>query len=914
MAGPTAKIAVIADTRDLKRTLQSAERDVQSFSDKLRNTGRGLETAGRTMMRSVTLPLVAAGAAGFKMAADLETSFAKIEALVGVSRDEMNGWEGQVRALAKTYGVSANDVADALFYITSAGLRGSVAMETLEAATKASAVGLGEVSTIADLSTSALNAYGANVLSAADATDVLAATVREGKLAPDELAGSMGRVLPIASAMGVQFWEVGAAFAALSRTGTNADEATTQLRGALAGLLKPTSQSQDAMKKLGLSAEGIRRSIRENGLLATLQDLKARIGDNDAEMAKIFPNIRALSGVMDMLGANVEVTEEIFGRMSNTSGLLDDAWEIMADTANVKMKQALVGMKDALITLGQHLTFVVPVFEKMGQAVGLLGDLFAKLPGPVKSLVIAFGGLSAAIGPVLFITGKLMQLGASMIDGWRRVGEAFMGLRLRIMYAVEAMRAGTAAGRAMTASIGLIGIAIAGATALWLHFRQEQERTKRRTENYTAAIKDQTGALEENVDQVTRKELADSKWGKILAGTSANVEVFADAVRNSGDNLDVWSANVDLAANSVNPFSDALAPLISALEDAAGKGDPLAAELLRLRDAGELTDDQLLTLIRVLRDLNNAFEGGLDKEAVDEALGVVEQGARDTADGFSEAEQAANDFETALSDLEKRLKGMIDPVFGYQEAQAKLRQSSDKVTEASLEYLAALEKHGPGTAEAIAALDKLEEAQRGNVGAALDLHLAEQELIGMIRSGEVPFETAISLFEGLAEKGHLSEEALEAMKLQAFFASIQLGETAGKAQELGDKSPIDLEVRTNAISAIEALNRIGGAAQALRDNYGSLGLAIQAGRAAPAPGSAHGGRIPGKMPRLVGELGPEIFIPDYAGTVVPNHEMDKYGPQPATTSQPQTLVEHIHVHVDGKEIASTIRRRELARR
>jgi TP901 family phage tail tape measure protein len=43
--------------------------------------------------------------------------------------------------------------------------------------------------------------------------------------------------LPLASAMGVDFNEVGAAFAAMSRTGTNAATSGTQLRQILSSLL-----------------------------------------------------------------------------------------------------------------------------------------------------------------------------------------------------------------------------------------------------------------------------------------------------------------------------------------------------------------------------------------------------------------------------------------------------------------------------------------------------------------------------------------------------------------------------------------------------------------------------------------------------------------------------------------------------
>ena len=36
---------------------------------------------------------------------------------------------------------------------------------------------------------------------------------------------------------------------------------------------------------------------------------------------------------------------------------------------------------------------------------------------------------------------------------------------------------------------------------------------------------------------------------------------------------------------------------------------------------------------------------------------------------------------------------------------------------------------------------------------------------------------------------------------------------------------------------------------------------------------ANGGRPPKGRPSIVGERGPELFVPDSAGTVVPNHAM-----------------------------------------
>ena len=173
-------------------------------------------------------------------AAQFETSFSKIQGLVGVTADEIGVLEDAAKRLGPQFGVSANEAAEALFFITSAGLRGAGATDVLEASLKGAAIGLGDTKTIADLATSAVNAYGESNLGGAEAVDVLAEAVRLGKLEPAELAGAMGQVLPLASNLGVSFDQVGAALAGMSKTGTDAATASTQLRQILATLAKPT--------------------------------------------------------------------------------------------------------------------------------------------------------------------------------------------------------------------------------------------------------------------------------------------------------------------------------------------------------------------------------------------------------------------------------------------------------------------------------------------------------------------------------------------------------------------------------------------------------------------------------------------------------------------------------------------------
>jgi TP901 family phage tail tape measure protein len=402
---------VTANTSQFLRGMAQVDAAVTATSAKMTGMTASLAASssrmtsiGSTLTRRMTLPLVALGGASVVMSAKFEQSMAKIEGLVGVAGRDVDKMASQVRKLGPAYGKSAGEAGDALFFITSAGLRGKDAMDTLESSLKASAVGLGDTATVADLATSAMNAYGSSVLPASQATDVMVSAVREGKLQADELAGSMGRVLPLASAMGVGFDQVGAAFAALSRTGTGAAEAATQIRGILASIQKPTKMAADTLAEYGLSAGDLRKQIREKGLLSVLQTLTTTFGDNEEAQARVFGNIRALSGVMDLMGANSAETEKIFRSLAQSTGATDKAFAVMEQTVGYRLSKAFEQMKQSLMEVGD---VIAPVVTKIFEGVSYVVSAFQNLPGPMKTTVAIAGMVAAALGPLIWIAGKV---------------------------------------------------------------------------------------------------------------------------------------------------------------------------------------------------------------------------------------------------------------------------------------------------------------------------------------------------------------------------------------------------------------------------------------------------------------------------------------------------------------------------
>ncbi|BAQ92578.1 TP901 family phage tail tape measure protein [uncultured Mediterranean phage uvMED] len=403
MADQKLRVDIIGDARKLNRALDTASGRLQSF-------GKKLTAVGKNLSARVTLPLGIAGAAAIKMAADFDKSMTQIKTLVGVASDEVDQMGVSAIQMAKVAGVSAREAADALFFITSAGFRGSEALDILDQSLKASSIGLGETKIVADLATSAINAYGIENLSASQATDVLTGAVREGKLSADTLAQSMGSVLPVSSQLGVRFSEVGATFAAMSRTGTDAAMAATQIRGVLFALLKPTKQAKDTLTEFGLSAAGLRQQIKDEGLLSTLKTLTQTFGDNEEAQGRVFANTRALSGVLDLMGNNLSSTEQIFGRMNNTAGITAEAFGVLEKSASFRLNKSLKNLQNSFTEIGSILlSAFVPVMENIARVI-------TKLDPEIVKLGLAFAGLAAAIPLVVMAIGTLVTTVGALLS------------------------------------------------------------------------------------------------------------------------------------------------------------------------------------------------------------------------------------------------------------------------------------------------------------------------------------------------------------------------------------------------------------------------------------------------------------------------------------------------------------------
>ena len=407
---------------EFSKQIDLASAKMELAGRRAQQVGQQMSTAGTKLTLGLTVPLVAAGAAAFKLSRDLGDTMVRIETLVGLSTETVSGLKDEVLDLAGATAKSPKELAEGLYFLTSAGLSARESMDALVSSAQASALGMGDTASVANAVSSVMNAYGANVMSSAKATNVLALAVRAGKLEAAELAPVMGRVVPMAAAMGVAFEDLAGSLAAMSRTGLNAAESAVSINAFLSLLARGGSkEAQEMMEQLGLSMSQLRAIIRQpGGLIEAMRLLHERTQNFSEEaLARVIPEIRALRGVMNIMAQDAGSVDQVMRDVASGVDVLDSGMKRLEETIGFKLDKSLTEMRINLTKLGDAMAPAFEVGIKMiggfSAAVGKLVGVFAWAPKAVQGLVLVIGGLAAAIGPLLFVTGQLITAWGTLL-------------------------------------------------------------------------------------------------------------------------------------------------------------------------------------------------------------------------------------------------------------------------------------------------------------------------------------------------------------------------------------------------------------------------------------------------------------------------------------------------------------------
>ncbi|MCK4982809.1 MAG: phage tail tape measure protein, partial [Victivallaceae bacterium] len=432
-------------------TLENSKllRGLKAAQSKLKNFSRSVTAAGKKLL-GISAILAMPFVGGAKVFADFEQQMANVSTMLDEPAKYMDSFKKGIRKMSVEFGEGTDTLAKGLYDILSASIDPAKALDVLAVSAKAARAGITDTGVAADAITTILNAYGLSADHAESVSDLLFKTVKKGKTTFAELAPSIGMVATTAASAGVDLEELGAAIAMMTRNGVKTERAVTALNAIISTFLKPTDEAAAYAKKLGFEMSSA--AIKSEGLEGIFKKISKLPPD---AVSKLFPNIRALRGILPAL-RNMEGFSGDVETMKNRAGATQTAFAKMSKTLSMafgRLKQA--GLL-ALSVIGEALaddlrkaagvfmrvisavtTFIkqnkklVVTAAKVVGVVALIGAGLLTLGAIAGTLSFAIGGLVSIIsvftGAVSFVVGTvgvIVSVLTASISVWRLVAAA----------------------------------------------------------------------------------------------------------------------------------------------------------------------------------------------------------------------------------------------------------------------------------------------------------------------------------------------------------------------------------------------------------------------------------------------------------------------------------------------------------
>lgn len=390
------------------------ERDLDSIDGKAQGLGRTFGSVfgnlGRVAVAGAavaTAAMAGVAVAGTKAAVDFQKGMAEVftllPALSAEARDQMSA---DVQQFAREAGVLPSEVVPALYQAISAGVPKENVFEFLTVANQAAVGGVSDLATAVDGITSVVNAYGEDVLSATEASDLMFTAVKLGKTDFGQLSNSLFNVIPTASALGVEFGDVTAALAAMTAQGTPTSVATTQLRQLFVELSKEGTKTSDVFAEI--AGKSFKEFVAEGGnTQEALQLLEQHASEAGIGINDLFGSVEAGSAALALTGRGTEAFGSALEQMGGSAGATETAFQEMEASVARQITKIRANIDVILIQLGDQF---LPILSR------LLDWFVEQLPAIQGMVQRGFDIMAIAIGVVM-----------DLVEALRPAFEAFVG-------------------------------------------------------------------------------------------------------------------------------------------------------------------------------------------------------------------------------------------------------------------------------------------------------------------------------------------------------------------------------------------------------------------------------------------------------------------------------------------------------
>lgn len=434
-------------------------REVLGESEKLqrltelnaKGVGSALQGVGKGLTVGLTLPIGAVAGASSKMAMEFESSMAGVRKTTDLTDEEFAAMEKSIRSMTKKMPASANEIASVVEAAGQLGIQkenmtgfAQVMIDLGESTNIGSdeaASALARLANITGMPQTEFDRLGSTIV---DLGNNFATTESEIVDMGMRLAGtgnliglSEAQIMALATSMTSVGINAEAGGSAFSRVMQKMNTAVVSGGAELEGFAKVSGMSAEefAAKWQSDPQDAITAFVKGLGnaqdsgedIISTLKDLGINgIRETDT--------LQRLAGAGDLMSEAFDTANTAW---DENTALAKEAG-LRYETMESQLAMAKNTLKDAGITIGK---VVAPMFVSVAKAVARIADAFSNLSPGAQKAIIAFLGILAALGPVIFIIGTLAKKFNAVVSVVKNVGKVIGFLASPIGIAIVAIAA-----------------------------------------------------------------------------------------------------------------------------------------------------------------------------------------------------------------------------------------------------------------------------------------------------------------------------------------------------------------------------------------------------------------------------------------------------------------------------------------
>ena len=442
---------------------------MQTLGTKMQTTGKKMASVGKGMTMGITLPILGVAAAAVKLGTGFSTSMSKVSALSGATGKDLEELEGKAREMGKNTSKSASEAADAMGFMALAGWDNKQMLEGIEPVLKLSEAGNLDLARTSDLVTDSLSAMG---LEAGDLEPYLDKVAKASANANTDIDALMEAYVVAGGTfknLNVPLEESSALLGVMANRGFKGSEAGTALNAMMTRMTNTTGPASKAFEEMGISVFDADGNFR--GMETVLMEVKDKMaGMTDEQRSQIKTQLAGMNRSKEFEAVIAGLGDE-YGELKqdieNSDGALDEMRETMQDNLGGDLAKLKSGIEELGLIISDVLE---PSVRKITQKMtGFIEKLQELSPKQIEAAV-KFAGIAAAIGPIVWIGGKLLGFFGGLFN---TIGGGLIFLGKFIAKAGGMSGAIKGIATVITGPVGiavLIGVMIAGIVAAYFKF------------------------------------------------------------------------------------------------------------------------------------------------------------------------------------------------------------------------------------------------------------------------------------------------------------------------------------------------------------------------------------------------------------------------------------------------------------